>query len=85
MDGGQKQEKLTISCRREDLKKLVDLWKKRSERCEELDYYLRLGGDNWLYNQLLTDPKLGITESSLPQRVQLYGSNLISMIPKPCN
>jgi hypothetical protein len=76
--------KIGITCTIEELTTIVKKWQSRTEKCEDLDYYLSLGGDNWLLNNLMTSNFKGIREKSIPKRMSKYGSNLVIEVPPPC-
>ena len=76
--------KVGITCELSQMQKLVSSWQQRNQNCEDLDYYLSLGGDNWLLNNLLISPENGIKKKSIPERIEKYGSNSISDLEPPC-
>lgn len=60
---------------REELKKVIDLYKER-KYVEELDYITKtLGGSEGLSKGLNTSLEKGITESSLKEREEKFGTN----------
>lgn len=77
--------KIGISCKVQDLTKIVTKWQQRTEKCEDLDYYLGLGGDNWLLNNLMTSVPRGIKKKTIKERMLKYGSNKVAEVKPPCN
>lgn len=67
--------RISISCKKEDLATIVTKWQERTEKCEDIDFYMNQGGDNWLLNNLMTHPKDGIKSKTIEQRIGLYGDN----------
>lgn len=81
---GANNLRVGIYCTVEELGALVDTWQQRTSKCEDLDFYLHKGGDNWISNNLLTNFKTGIEKSSIEERIRLYGSNKSKDIKPPC-
>ena len=59
----------------DELDKLVNGWKQREEGDEDLEYYRKKGGEDWLVHGLKTDTEHGIDPRSIHDREGFYGSN----------
>lgn len=51
---------------------LINKYLYREELCEEIDYYHKLGGDNWLSKYLETSIKTGIKSESIINRKKIF-------------
>lgn len=59
----------------EELDKLVNGWKQRERGDEDLEYFQKKGGEEWLIHGLKTDPVQGIDPRTIHDREQVYSSN----------
>ena len=59
----------------EELDKLVNGWKQRERGDEDLEYFQKKGGEDWLTHGLKTDTENGIDPRTIHDREAFYSSN----------
>ena len=58
-----------------DCQLFVNKWLQRENGDEDLDFFLKKGGEKWLVDELKTDIQLGIDSNSIEDREIYFGSN----------
>jgi Ca2+ transporting ATPase len=61
--------------RPQELDQLVNGWKQREKGDEDIQFYQKQGGKDWLVNGLKTSAEEGINTASTPAREEVYGNN----------
>ena len=67
----------------QELSNLMNLYKNRSENYNDIKYFQEKGGILPLLSSLKTDAKMGISKSSVENRIEHFGSNKIFIKPLP--
>lgn len=69
----------------EEFQRLAKHWLERDDQFHDLRFLLEKGGEDWLFNGLMTGPSQGINPSSIQDRLDLYGSNKRKRLSPPCS
>ena len=56
----------------------------RDDEYKDLDFLLQNGGEDWLFNNLMTGPTHGINDNSIVSRIEKFGSNKRKRMSPPC-
>lgn len=68
----------------EEFKGLAKHWLERDQEFKDLEFLLEHGGEDWLFNNLMTGPTHGINPSSIVERASRFGSNKRKKMTSPC-
>ena len=68
----------------ETLQQLAKHWLERDQEFRDLEFLLEHGGEDWLFNNLMTGPTHGINPSSVEARVAKFGSNKRKRMKPQC-
>lgn len=76
---------VNIKGKPEKFQRLAKLWLERDSEVADLQFFQKHGGEDWLYNSLLTGPSHGINPSSVQERVARFGSNRRKKLKPICS
>ena len=64
-----------LKIRPQELDQLLNGWKQREKGDEDIAFYQKQGGKDWLVSGLRTHAENGIEEHSIPAREEVFGNN----------
>lgn len=65
-------------------RRLVKLWQERDSSCQDIEWFLACGGEDWLLNGLMASRTHGIHLDSVEERRDRFGHNRRKRLSHPC-
>lgn len=68
----------------ESFKQLVKYWQERDDSFNDIEFLLNKGGEDWLFNGLMTSISKGIDPGTEDERRTKFSHNRRNKLPNPC-